>query len=151
MSPRRTFRALALAEAVTWTLLLGGMVLKYVLEVTELGVRIGGGVHGFVFLAYCVATVLVGVDARWPRGRVLLGLASAFVPYATVLFVRHVDRAGGLHERWRLRDEPGGGPLERTTAAALRAPVRAGVITLVALVVVFGGLLVLGPPTQWVS
>ena len=42
MSPRRTFRALALAEAVTWTLLLAGMVLKHVFEVTEVGVRIGG-------------------------------------------------------------------------------------------------------------
>ncbi len=149
MSPRRTFRALALAEAVTWTLLLAGMVLKYALEVTELGVRVGGGLHGFVFLAYCVATVLVGVDARWSPGRVLLGLAAAFVPYATVPFVHLVDRSGGLHERWRLRSEPGRGPLERTAAAALQAPVLAGVLTLVALAGVFGGLLVLGPPTQW--
>ena len=56
MSPRQLFRALAVAEAVTWTLLLIGMVGKHALGVTELGVRIGGGVHGFVFLAYCAGT-----------------------------------------------------------------------------------------------
>ncbi|KQT94696.1 hypothetical protein ASG49_07680 [Marmoricola sp. Leaf446] len=149
MTPRRTYRTLALAEAVTWTLLLAGMVLKYVLDVTELGVRIGGGLHGFVFLAYCVATVLVGVDARWSVGRIGLGLAAAFVPYATVPFERRVD--GTLAQRWRLRAEPGRGPLERVAAAALRAPVLAGVVVLVGLVVVFGGLLAAGPPTQWVG
>lgn len=147
MTPRRTFRALALAEAVTWTLLLGGMVLKYVLDVTELGVRIGGGLHGFVFLAYCLTVVVVGVDARWSAGKVGLGLAAALVPYATVPFERHVD--GGLTGAWRLRTEPARGTLERPVAAALRAPVLAGVVVLVGLVLVFGGLLVVGPPTQW--
>ncbi|ROR90787.1 DUF3817 domain-containing protein [Nocardioides aurantiacus] len=149
MTPRRTFRTLALAEAVTWTLLLAGMVLKYVLDVTELGVRIGGGLHGFVFLAYCVTTVLVGVDARWSLGRVALGLAAAFVPYATVPFERHVD--GTLAPRWRLRTQPWHGRVERVAAAALRAPVVAGVVVLVGLVLVFGGLLAVGPPTQWVG
>lgn len=148
-SPRRAFRALALAEALTWTLLLLGMVLKYVLDVTELGVRIGGGVHGFVFLAFGVTTVLVGVDARWSPGRVLAGLASAVVPYATVPFERHVERDGGLREDWRLRREPGSGPLERLAAAALRAPLVAGAVVLVGLVVVFGALLAAGPPTEW--
>ena len=51
MTPRRLFRALALAEVVTWTLLLLGMVLKYGTETTDLLVRIGGGLHGFAFLA----------------------------------------------------------------------------------------------------
>ncbi len=74
VSPRQLFRALAVAEAVTWTLLLLGMVGKYVLGATDLGVRIGGGVHGFVFLAYCTTTVLVAVDARWTLRRLLAGL-----------------------------------------------------------------------------
>ena len=51
MSPKRLFSILAIAEAITWTMLIIGMVLKYVTQTTELGVRIGGGVHGFVFLA----------------------------------------------------------------------------------------------------
>jgi hypothetical protein len=36
MSPRRLFRIVAVAEAITWAMLLTGMFLKYVTETTEL-------------------------------------------------------------------------------------------------------------------
>lgn len=151
VSPRQLFRALAVAEAVTWTLLLLGMVGKYVLGATDLGVRIGGGVHGFVFLAYCTTTVLVAVDARWTLRRLLAGLGSAFVPYLTIPFERSADRAGLLADRWRLHGERASRPDEHLAAWALRRPVLAGVLALVLLAVVFGGLLSVGPPTQWAS
>ena len=60
-TPYRLYRVLAIAEVVTWTLLLAGMFLKYVLQSTELLVRIGGGMHGFTFIAYVAVTVLVAV------------------------------------------------------------------------------------------
>ena len=62
-------RGVAVAEAVTWALLLFGMFLKYVTETTELGVRVFGMLHGVVFIAYCLTTVVVAVDQRWSRGR----------------------------------------------------------------------------------
>ena len=43
MTPRSLFRAAAVAELVTWTLLILGMVLKYGLDAGDWGVRIGGG------------------------------------------------------------------------------------------------------------
>ena len=52
--PATLFRRVAVAEAVTWALLLTGMFLKYVTETTELGVRVFGMVHGVVFIAYCL-------------------------------------------------------------------------------------------------
>ena len=149
--PARLFRVLSVAEAVTWTLLLTGMFLKYVTGTTEVGVRIGGGVHGFVFLAYCAVAVLVGVDHRWPVGRIAAGLASAVVPFATVPFERMVQRDGHLQGPWRLLEAA---PLtwsERLVAVALRRPVTSGVVVGAGLVVVFSGLLVLGPPTQWAA
>ena len=102
-APRRLFRTLAFAEAVTWTLLIIGMLIAYVFDGGRLGIRVGGGVHGFVFLLYCVVTVLVGVDARWGAPRIVLGLVSAVIPYATVPFERAMERRGGLQEQWRLR------------------------------------------------
>lgn len=149
MSPKSLFRTLARAEAVTWTLLLLGMFLKYVTETTEVLVRVGGGLHGFVFLAYCATTVLVAVDRRWSPGRLAAGLGSAVVPYLTVPFERSAERAGLLGERWRLRDEEPSGLVERLVSRALRSPLPAGLLVLVVLAVVFGGLLLLGPPTQW--
>ena len=149
MTPRQLYRTLALAEVVTWTVLLLGMVLKYVTHTTELVVRLGGGVHGFVFLAYCAVTVLLGVDRRWSLRRVLVGLGSAVVPYLTVAFERSADRAGLLPETWRLRTDEPHGWVERVVGRGLRAPLVAAAVTLVVLAVVFSGLLVAGPPTQW--
>ena len=149
--PERLYRMLALAEAVTWTLLLLGMLLKYVLQVTELGVRLGGGVHGFVFLAYVTATILVAVDRRWHARDLLLGLVSSVVPYATIPFERSAARRGLLASRWRLLDEPASGPTERVVGTALRHPVPALLLTLLGLALVFGGLLMLGPPWTWFS
>ena len=149
MSPRRLYRTLARAEVVTWTLLLVGMVVKYALDGTEVLVRVGGGLHGLVFLAYCLVTVLVGVDGRWRPGRIAAGLGSAFVPYLSLPFERRVERAGGLSDQWRLREEPGRSPVERLVAACLGAPLLATVVAAAGVVVVFSGLLVLGPPTSW--
>ena len=79
-NPRRLFRLLATAEVVSWTLLIIGMVLKYVTDTTDLGVRVFGGIHGFVFLAYVVVTLAVWVDHRWPARTGILALALPATP-----------------------------------------------------------------------
>lgn len=151
LSPRRLFRALALAEAVTWTLLILGMIAKYALGLGELGVRIGGSVHGFVFLAYCAVTVLVGIDGRWGAGRIALGLLSAVIPYATIPVERSLERRGLLGDRWRLRTERPNGPVEAAAALVLRRPGISALVILLAVALVFSVLVRLGPPTQWFS
>lgn len=150
-SPHRLYRLLAVAEVITWAMLISGMILKYVLHVTELGVRIGGGIHGFVFLAYCAATVLVGVDQRWGAGRIALGLGSAVIPFVTVAFERWAERRGMLAEVWRLLTESPRTAAERLAAVILRRPVLSAVVILVLVAVVFALLLQAGPPTQWFS
>ena len=85
------------------------MFLKYVTETTELGVRIFGMVHGVVFIAYCVVTVVVAVDQRWSVPRTALGLVAAVPPFATLLFERYADRRGLLSPEWLSRpDSPRG-------------------------------------------
>ena len=91
--PRAASSVAAIGEAITWALLLVGMFLKYVTETTELGVSIFGMVHGVVFIAFCLTTVLVvGSTSEWPLGRLVLGLAAAVPPFATLL-VREVRRS----------------------------------------------------------
>ena len=146
MSPRRLFRLVARAEAVTWALLLGGMFLKYVTETTELGVRVFGMVHGVVFIAYCVAAVVVAVDQRWSVGRLLLGLVAAVPPFATLPFERYADRSGLLAERWRLRSEAPASPVERVVSWLVRRPGQGLVAAAVAVVALTALALLLGPP-----
>ena len=146
MTPLLLFRRIAIAEAVTWALLLAGMFLKYVTETTELGVRVFGMVHGVVFIGFCLTTVLVAIDQRWRAGRLLLGLASAVPPFCTVLFDRYAERRGALGETWRLRDSEPTGAAERLAGWLIRNPLRGAVAGVVAVVALTGVALLVGPP-----
>ena len=147
--PARLYGALALAEMITWALLLGGMFVKYVLDGGDVLVRIGGGIHGFVFLSYVVVTVLVAVDQRWKLSSLALGLGSAIIPFLTLPFERAAVRRGMLGATWRLRSEKPATAVERVAALALKHPVLAGIAAVVGVAVVFSVLLSLGPPTEW--
>jgi integral membrane protein len=148
VSPLLVFRRVAIAEAVTWALLLTGMFLKYVTETTELGVRVFGMLHGVVFIAYCLTTVLVAVDQRWSRGRLLLGLASAVPPFATVLFDRYAEHRGELDTRWRLTTSAPTSRVDRGAAWLLRNPLHGALVGLVAVAALTGVALLVGPPAS---
>lgn len=145
-TPRRLYRVVAVAEAVTWALLLTGMFLKYVTETTELGVQVFGMVHGVVFIAYCLTTVLLWVDQKWPLSRLVLGLAAAIPPFATVPFERYAERAGLLGDTWRLRSEAPRGAVERLTSWLLRRPAQGALVGVLAVAGLTGIALVVGPP-----
>ena len=145
-NPLSLFRRLAIAEAVTWALLLAGMFLKYGTHTTELGVRVFGMVHGVVFIAYCLVTLLVGVDQRWSRGRVLLGLVSAVPPFMTVWFDRYAERRDALGTSWRLVSQAPQRLLERPAAWLLRNPLQGALAGLVAVAALTGVALLVGPP-----
>ena len=148
MSPRALYRRIALAEVVSWALLLTGMVLKYVTRTTDLAVTIFGMVHGVVFISFCLITVLLWVNQRWTVREGLLGLASAVPPFLTVWWERRLDRAGRLDGGWRLgRDgEAPANPAERLVAALLARPVVALAVGLIAVAALTSVALVVGPP-----
>jgi integral membrane protein len=145
MTPLLLFRRVAIAEAVTWALLLSGMVLKYT-DVTELGVRVFGMVHGIVFIAYCLTTVLVAVDQRWSRGRLLVGLAASIPPFFTVVFDRNAEKHGVLSTSWRLVHEQPDGLVDRLVSWLLRNPLRGALAGLVAVAALTCLALLVGPP-----
>lgn len=149
-SPRTLFGLAARAEMVTWALLLLAMALRYS-GVTDALMPFAGGVHGFVFLSYVVATVAVWVDGRWPAARGLLGLGSAVIPFLTVPFERSADRRGDLPARWQVLERAPGerGALDSALRWVLRHPVASLLIALVLVSGVFTALLTAGPPTEW--
>lgn len=146
MSPLTLFRRVAIAEAVTWALLLTGMFLKYVTHTTELGVRIFGMVHGVVFISYCLTTVVVAVDQRWRAGRTVLALVSSVPPFMTVWFDRYAERRGALASDWRLLGSEPASTLDRPVSWLLRNPLQGALAGLVAVAVLTGVALVVGPP-----
>jgi integral membrane protein len=91
-----TFRAVAIAEAISWIGLLAGMFVKYVPETSELGVTIFGPIHGAVFVAYLVVALLASRALRWSRRTTVLALVASVPPLVTVWFERRATGRGEL-------------------------------------------------------
>lgn len=145
-TPTRLFRTVAIAEAITWTGLLLGMFLKYGPAENETGVRIFGMLHGIVFVAYVVTTVVVWVDRRWSAGRGLLALVAAVPPLATVPLEWFAIRRGWLGDAWRLPAGAGSALPDRVVAWLLANPLRGLGVGLVTVAALTGVALVVGPP-----
>lgn len=148
MTPRLLYRTLAIAEVITWALLLTAMFLKYVTKTTDALVTPFGGIHGFIFLSYGAMTIFVWINQKWKPGVGILGLVSAIVPFATLPFDLAIDKRGLLNGGWRLA--PGGeeprGFFEDVQAMVLRRPIVWTTIAAVVIAGVFTVLLMLGPP-----
>jgi integral membrane protein len=149
MTPRLLYRILAVAEAITWTLLLAGMVLKYAVGVGDWPVTVAGPIHGFVFIAYAITAALIGVNQRWRPGLIVLAVATAVIPYATVPFDLWADRTGRLDGGWRTT--PTDDPRDHTWFGRLFRWMLTHVTVLatslaVLAVVIMAALLVIGPP-----
>jgi integral membrane protein len=99
VSPRQLFRAVAFAEAVTWTLLIAGLVLKYGFG-HDIAVTIGGTAHGIVFIAYAFTALLVALNQRWSLPVALGAVAVAAIPYGTIPTEIALDRRGFLAGGW---------------------------------------------------
>ena len=99
MNPRTAataFRIAAVAEALSWTGLLAGMFVKWVLQASELGVQVFGPIHGAIFVAYGVLALVAARALRWTPSTLLLALAASVPPLATIWFERWASRSGRL-------------------------------------------------------
>lgn len=147
-TPDRLYRVLAIAEAITWTLLIGAIIAR-ALGAPGIVVTIGGGIHGFVFLAYGATALLVAVNQRWHVGVAILAVASAVVPYATIPMEIWLHRIGRLAGVWRLEatDDPRDRRwYDRLMRWFLRRPVVLVLLLAVAIVALYVILLIAGPP-----
>lgn len=90
------FRTIAIAEAFSWLGLLIGMYFKYVPETTEAGVKIFGPIHGTIFLAYLLISLVARNTFGWSFKVFALALVASIPPFATVLFEAVADRRGLL-------------------------------------------------------
>lgn len=148
--PLTVFRRVAIAEAITWALLLFGMVLKYGTHTTDVAVKVFGMIHGIVFLTYVVTTVTVWVDQRWTVRRGVGALLASIPPFATYAVEILAARRTWIGDSWRLRacDDADLSRPEKAVRWVLVAPVR-GLIAAVGVVVVLTGVaLLVGPPAS---
>lgn len=152
MTPRTLFRRFAFAEAVTWTLLILGLVGKATIALPQFLVTVIGGIHGAVFLTYAVIASITGVNQRWGLGRTVAAVALAIVPYATIPFEMSVEKSGRLVGEWRrehsgdIRDNHW---FDRLFRWFIVRPALLALAMVIVVVAIFAALLIVGPPGGW--
>ena len=145
---------MALAEMVTWTLLIVAMIARYGFAYEGLLFFAAGLSHGIIFLAYCITAVIIGINLRWGIGTIVVAVLSAIPPWMTWPFDRWLEKKNKLEGQWRLDDS--GDPrdqhwIDRLVRLGLRHPIWSFVLIVLGMAVAITVLLFLGPPTEWGS
>ncbi len=84
------FRKVAIAEGISFLVLLGiAMPIKYGLHI-HWPVKIVGWAHGVLFITYALLLCLIWIRHRWPFVRVFLGGFAAFVPFGPFIFDKKI-------------------------------------------------------------
>lgn len=87
-------RAVAFVEGISYLVLLFiAMPLKYAADMPG-AVRVVGMAHGVLFVAFCLALLMVFVEKRLDLGRAALTFLSSLVPFGTFVIDRHLKRWG---------------------------------------------------------
>lgn len=87
---RRSMRAVAVAETLSWLLLIVATVVKYTAG-WQLGVQILGPVHGTLFLIYVAVAVITWRALRWSLVTLAVVLIESFLPGGGFLVARRRD------------------------------------------------------------
>lgn len=147
--PLTLFRTFAVAEAISWTLLIAALIVRAVTDDGSFFVPVAGGIHGFVFLCYGATSILVAKNNRWRPWPTAVALVSAVIPYATIPVEVWLHRTGRLGGQWRLEatDDPRDGAWhDRLLRWFLGRPWVLAILLAAAVVVIFVVLLIIGPP-----
>ena len=87
---RLAMRTVAIAETVSWLLLIVATIVKYSAGRT-LGVQVLGPVHGMLFLAYITVAAITWRALRWSPVTLVVVLVESFVPGGGFLVARRRD------------------------------------------------------------
>lgn len=91
-SPLGRLRTVALAEGVSYLVLLfAAMPLKYFFDM-PLAVRIVGMAHGVLFILFGAALLAAWSDRRWPIVRPTLVFLASLLPFGAFVMDRSLQR-----------------------------------------------------------
>lgn len=90
MTVIRAFRAVAVAEALSWLALIVATIVKYAAD-APLGVHILGPIHGVLFLGYVGLALRARAEFRWTGRTTLIVLLDSVLPGGGFLAARRAD------------------------------------------------------------
>ncbi len=83
-TPLGRFRIIALAEGMSFILLLMAMPFKYIYNHPE-GVKIIGWIHGLLFILYVLALLSVKLSNRWSLKKSIIAFLPSLIPFGTFI------------------------------------------------------------------
>ncbi|SDI88107.1 integral membrane protein [Frankineae bacterium MT45] len=86
----QAFRYVAIAEAISWLLLIVATIVKYAAS-APIGVKILGPIHGMLFIAYVLLALSLMRPLGWSRSTLLIVLGDAILPGGGFLVARRDD------------------------------------------------------------
>jgi integral membrane protein len=145
MTPRSVYRAVSIAETITWALLITALIVRASTGLAIV-VTVAGGIHGFVFLAYGATALLIAINQRWSPGLAIAAVATAVVPFATIPFDLWLERRGRLEGDWRTAKSADERWFQAFVRWMLGHPLALVAALVVAVAALFVILLFAGPP-----
>ncbi|MEV6325116.1 DUF3817 domain-containing protein [Nocardia sp. NPDC051787] len=94
----KRFRFIAVLEAISWVLLIIGMVFKRIPEPVLWPVKVFGMTHGIIFILFVITAIVAARELGWGVRTTVLALVSSIPPFCTVLFEVWAVRSGQLGE-----------------------------------------------------
>jgi len=90
-SPLGRFRKVALAEGISFILLLMAMPFKYLYDMPQ-GVKIVGWIHGFLFILYMIMLLNVKLSNKWSVTKSLIAFLASLIPFGTFVLDRSLRK-----------------------------------------------------------
>jgi integral membrane protein len=83
MNPVRNLRNIGNIEGISYLALLGiAMPLKYIGGIPK-AVTIAGGIHGFLFVLFMIALMIVWRKKNWSYDKVAFAFLASIIPFGT--------------------------------------------------------------------
>jgi len=91
-TPLNRFRFIALAEGISYLVLLFiAMPLKYYFNIAEI-VKYTGWIHGLLFILYAVTLIPLRFSNQWGFGRLVYAMFLSFVPFGTFILDKKIKQ-----------------------------------------------------------
>ncbi len=91
----KVWQVLALIESLALLVLIGVMIAKYGFDMDRLS-QIWSPIHGFIFMAYALATAVLCFGLNWGLGRMVWIMLSGCIPFWSFIMERKVSRDARL-------------------------------------------------------
>ena len=88
----KTLSYLALAETISWTLLLLSMIAKYGFDKPQ-GVSVMGPIHGVLFIGLVLVLLSLHMSQKWSFNRTAKIFLATFVPIGGYFLISHESAA----------------------------------------------------------